>query len=629
MKNLNIALFIVLLLCSLLNGTNALAQSVPLFKQSAVRHQVEVSGSNNFRSDTLNLNTPIDLTKPVIFNFSPEATFECSLTKQLGADYGSYETWTGRIKDTRFEHLPHFINVILIYNRITQRITASIETKLGYFLLLPTPQHETYVVHQLLTNDIPCQTFVGSKIGHRDLQSLCNTPCSDELDSAGNYVVDVFMGYSLSAESEVTDIDAYSLLQIGSVNSGLYNSMVDSVRLRLVGTGTTTHNPGVVPSVLDDCYDWFAHQIDSLAADFVVVYQSPTGAPDEAGGLACVGGYYSECNIHMPTAYRHEMGHNVGGAHCPGDGGSISTKAHGYNNGHWTTHMCGNEVNFYSTPLVNDDLGNPIGTSDSADMAQVWRDRKAEISRVRLHSVRFYVGDTCYGQMCPPQHWGSEADLIQRVQFNTIDNNESSPGWNCPSITGYSSYIDQITTIQKLHSYTLTVTPNYSWDDSKLSAWIDWNQNNHFDSTEHVLSFSGIGPWTGVVTVPASASLGQARLRIRLQYQSDTSYVQNPCIGSAYSGGETEDYAVNVVTTTEVPANIAQAAFTVFPNPSQGYVRITTDRQCEVLFYNCMGQLLKRVWVDKNAVVSLSDLPKGVYLVRTSDFSGSRKIVLE
>ena len=87
-----------------------------------------------------------------------------------------------------------------------------------------------------------------------------------------------------------------------------------------------------------------------------------------------------------PGAYRHEVGHNVGGVHCP-DGS-------GYHFGHTLgegrgTIQCGNDLAYYSSPLIKDEQGNVLGDAQRSDMARKWRERAAEMSANRIHKVPF------------------------------------------------------------------------------------------------------------------------------------------------------------------------------------------------------------------------------------------------
>ncbi len=212
-----------------------------------------------------------------------------------------------------------------------------------------------------------------------------------EQDASGRYVIDVFVGFStLAANSSYVrnNLEATAQTYIESVNTALKNSKVDNVYLRLVGTGVSNNNPGVVTSVLSDVNTWFSADIERTAPDLVGMVQMPTNAEGSAGGWAGVGGYTHVIGAPWPSAYRHEVGHNAGGVHCKGASDS------GYNYGFSVrqgrgTIQCGNDLAYYSSPLIKDEEGNVLGTSQSNDMARVWRERAAEMSAKRIHKIPF------------------------------------------------------------------------------------------------------------------------------------------------------------------------------------------------------------------------------------------------
>lgn len=144
----------------------------------------------------------------------------------------------------------------------------------------------------------------------------------------------------------------------------------------------------------------------------------------------------------------------------------------------------------------------------------------------------------CGGTYCTPVHLTSH---ITNVSLGTIDN--SSEGANTVT-TGYSDFTNLSTDLSYGTNYTLTVSSNESTTNSKLSAWIDWNQNFTFEANEQVASESGTGSWITSFTVPNEAILGNTRLRIRLQ--EGTGYAPDACAYSAFYSGETEDYTVNI-----------------------------------------------------------------------------------
>lgn len=144
-------------------------------------------------------------------------------------------------------------------------------------------------------------------------------------------------------------------------------------------------------------------------------------------------------------------------------------------------------------------------------------------------------------QYCIPKHENCCNDFIERVDLNTLLN--FSQSGTSKDIDGYSDYTGYSTTLKVDQTYDLKIVTNVSWEDSKMGAWVDWNQNGKFDESENILSYSGMGPYSTQITVPNNAAHGKTKMRIRLQYSP--SYQPNPC-AIAYTMGETEDYTIIV-----------------------------------------------------------------------------------
>jgi autotransporter-associated beta strand protein len=111
-------------------------------------------------------------------------------------------------------------------------------------------------------------------------------------------------------------------------------------------------------------------------------------------------------------------------------------------------------------------------------------------------------------------------------------------------------------------SIPITVT-NGSNGPGKLSAWIDFNQNGKFDSTERVLAnqIMNSGTTSLPITIPAGAAFGSTFARFRYNYETDIGPT-----GPA-TAGEVEDYQVFIL-----PGNGAPTAVTdTFPqdNPPE------------------------------------------------------------
>lgn len=201
-----------------------------------------------------------------------------------------------------------------------------------------------------------------------------------DTDASGVNVIDLLAGFSRSAAERVGDPTAYALSQVESVNLRLRNSQVANARLRLVGIQVIDEDFPVstgTNGTLGKVSTLFAEGMTQYGADLVAAY-SNAGPGNTAEGWAFVPGRYSVQHVRSSGAFRHEIAHNVGGSHCNSNG--ANHYKFGYNNGKSATALCGNRVAYYSTPLLMDEHGLPLGDAAKADMARLWRERAAAMS---------------------------------------------------------------------------------------------------------------------------------------------------------------------------------------------------------------------------------------------------------
>ncbi|MFJ7145374.1 discoidin domain-containing protein [Pseudomonas protegens] len=199
-------------------------------------------------------------------------------------------------------------------------------------------------------------------------------------NAQGETVIDVLAGFSQVAADYIGDHEAYALGQIAAVNRALKQSLVQGVRLRLVGTQVI---PGDYPitaaagtGTLGKVSTLFAEGMKQYSPDMVAAFVKGIPGEDTALGWGYVGGRYTLNYIGSAAVFRHEIGHNAGGHHCS-DGSSYNF---GHNNGSVGSIMCGNNIGYFSNPDVKDIRGVPIGDARTANMARVWRENAARMS---------------------------------------------------------------------------------------------------------------------------------------------------------------------------------------------------------------------------------------------------------
>ncbi|MFH2095559.1 MAG: PKD domain-containing protein [Bacteroidota bacterium] len=146
-------------------------------------------------------------------------------------------------------------------------------------------------------------------------------------------------------------------------------------------------------------------------------------------------------------------------------------------------------------------------------------------------------------------------EYINSFVFNTISNTGTGLGTG-----GYQDYTSISTDITQGNAYTATITLGSPYTQDRGRIWIDWNQDGDFiDAGEQVFeSVVGNGPYTGSVNVPAGATPGNTRMRVRIWDTSAEAAGVNggPC--GIENWGEVEDYTVNIISSATPP----DAAFT-------------------------------------------------------------------
>jgi ELWxxDGT repeat protein len=166
---------------------------------------------------------------------------------------------------------------------------------------------------------------------------------------------------------------------------------------------------------------------------------------------------------------------------------------------------------------------------------------------------------TCYinvttggtGSYCPvttSTYGTTDGDFIDGVTLGTINN------LNTGSATGpfYVDYTAMSTNLLLSSAQTISIKSG-TWPATYpdyYAAWIDYNHDNDFvDAGEKLGEFLSTAPATTqsiAFTVPATATTGNTRMRVRGVWNSAAGI--DPCLSYAY--GETEDYSVNITTTS-------------------------------------------------------------------------------
>jgi hypothetical protein len=166
-------------------------------------------------------------------------------------------------------------------------------------------------------------------------------------------------------------------------------------------------------------------------------------------------------------------------------------------------------------------------------------------------------------------------------------------------------------------------------------VWIDLDQNGDFDGAGELVFTSQVGSvdiYEGSITIPANATLGMTRMRIRLHDVHDGSAYTNdfndtPCGLASY--GEVEDYSLNIDFETAVHEEVA-ANWSVFPNPGNGDFTITSGNVSGKVQVEVLDMTGRLVGTEQHTMTSggqtalnmAGRLAAGTYVLRLTSEAG-------
>jgi hypothetical protein len=258
-----------------------------------------------------------------------------------------------------------------------------------------------------------------------------------------------------------------------------------------------------------------------------------------------------------------------------------------------------------------------------------------KISTLLLATIISLISNELSAQWCTPNviPYGPTTPGITEFTLNTID--RVSPDLESPTsnyeLTGLS------TTLQRQHAYTISIKHTVDaliCPDMNLRVWIDYNINGDLDDAgETVLSLDHHAPgtYTASFTVPATATLGETRLRVTAKMSNLGGHtLPSPCnippdpIGYH---GEIEDFTLEITETTGIDnPDENHSIMSIFPNPASQLTTLTysltTNEHVRLEIFNVAGQREMMI-ADENQMkgdyryeLPLNGLSKGLYVAR-------------
>lgn len=224
------------------------------------------------------------------------------------------------------------------------------------------------------------------------------------------------------------------------------------------------------------------------------------------------------------------------------------------------------------------------------------------------------------------------SDWINSVQLGTL-NNISNAECPAPHYIFYNNLAAP--NLAKGASYTLNLNFNIGGGVG-YAAWIDYNHNDVFDSTELIAGIkasSGIAlgasvPIVATVTIPSTALSGNTRMRIRMT-EDDTYHgthigaYELACdsMNTTSYGGETEDYTVNILPGTGIEELSSNTHFSLYPNPANTFLKIEVDNTGPLAYtiFDITGIQVLKGETSKMGNIDVSTLNSGIYAVEIAN----------
>ncbi len=217
---------------------------------------------------------------------------------------------------------------------------------------------------------------------------------------------------------------------------------------------------------------------------------------------------------------------------------------------------------------------------------------------------------------------------ISQVTIGNFSNISGTTQWPFPHYV----YYNNLGPILFVPGSTKTITVHFDTLGNKcLNAFVDWNDNGVIEMTEW--NFFTMNPGDSVssiqLTVPFSGSMGSNRIRFAL-VEDTTQSCTNPC-GNTFDWGETEDYDIYIGVTGV--SSYENESISIYPNPSNGQLKITNDKNIEMIsLYTSSSQLVhERSYVNEKELNLNLNVEPGLYIlaIKTEEGWARKKVLIE
>ncbi len=197
--------------------------------------------------------------------------------------------------------------------------------------------------------------------------------------------------------------------------------------------------------------------------------------------------------------------------------------------------------NFTTVDGFQNNPANPFSLFLNVQLSTIWV-RTRSVNGTCPASFNTPVSVTL--NLAPEYIYGtSSGDYISNVTLNTINNNST---YDAPQ--GYDSYqnfTSILTTLNRGTTYTISASSPMTYlNYSGYVAWIDFDNDGLFETTETIMQQSPGATRSQSFTVPSTTNIGTVTLRILSSWAETPSNDAYYSLG--YDWGEIEEYRINI-----------------------------------------------------------------------------------
>ena len=257
-----------------------------------------------------------------------------------------------------------------------------------------------------------------------------------------------------------------------------------------------------------------------------------------------------------------------------GNGGSITLVEWSFNNFSTVSGSVANPANPYVIALNVQELSVYFRTTSKDGACPVGVSNIVEVNLINAPVFTYGVSD---------------GDYITNVSLGNINNTSTNDG------DAYEDFTTQIIDLNIGDSYELQMTSTYTVAPGQgKTAWIDFNQDGTFQTTENIMQKAPAISVSQQFTVPEDALAGETKMRVISVWNATPS--TDAYYSTGYGYGEIEEYTVRMTAPVALPVELTE--FTASPYSDYNVIKWTTSSESNSDYYSLLSSKDGESWVE-------------------------------